>query len=197
MFNEARLLDRVSYGSQFGHEFNTRVTRLRSGHERRNAGWSMPLGKYRVMYQALLPEHHQYVLDAHMACMGSLIPFRFRNLTDFVATSQPIGTGTGAEQTLQLEKVYTFGTFSLSRKISKPVSGTVKVYEDGVLVPAVVDYETGSVVLTASSGSAITWTGEFDIPVRFESDSIDVDPVARTGAGFALRADVGLVEVRL
>ena len=71
------------------------------------------------------------------------------------------------------------------------------VYEDGQPIPAVVDYTTGLVTVTAPPSSPITWSGEFDIPVRFESDRLDVDPIARTSQGFVLTADVDLVEVRL
>ena len=53
MFNETRLLDCVAYGSEFGQEFSTRITSLRSGVERRNANWSMPLGRYSVLYGSI------------------------------------------------------------------------------------------------------------------------------------------------
>ena len=197
MFNETRLLDCVSYGSQFGQEFNTRVVTLRSGHERRNANWTRPLGRYSVSYDAIRPEHHQDVRRAHMACLGSLIAFRFKDWTDFQGEGEVLGLGTGAPHQYQLVKHYPFGPVSLARPISKPVAGTVVVYEDGQPIPATVDYATGIVTATAPPGEPITWSGEFDIPVRFESDRLDVDPIARTSQGFVLTADVDLVEVRL
>jgi uncharacterized protein (TIGR02217 family) len=197
MFNESRILDRVAYGSQFGMEFSTRINSLRSGVERRNANWSAPLCHGSLMYQNLDYADHALVRDAHMACMGSLVAFRFKDWTDYQADAQVIGEGSGVEQALQLVKVYTFGPLALSRPIKKPVSGTASIFEDGVVTAAVIDYTTGLVTLTAAPGSVITWSGEFDVPVRFVSDRLDSDPVARRQAGFILSSDVDLIEVRL
>lgn len=197
MFNETRLLDCVSYGSQFGQEFNTRITALKSGKERRNANWTLPLGRYSVSYQALVPEDHPLVRGAHMACMGSLIAFRFKDWTDYQAQRQQIGVGTGSPQTLQLVKNYPFGPISLARMIKKPVPGTVVIFGYDLPLDAAVDYTTGLVTVTAPTGAPITWSGEFDVPVRFESDRLDVDPVALRNNEYILSADVDLVEDRL
>lgn len=198
MFNEVRLLDCVSYGSEFGQEFSTRIVTLYSGVERRNANWSAPLGKYSIIYTALRPEDHEKVRDAHMASMGAFIPFRFKDWTDYKVEDQFIGLADGAEQTLQLVKSYNFGPVELTKKISKPVMNTVTVYADGVEIPLVtVDYILGTVTFTASVGARITWSGEFDVPVRFVDDQLDVEPITRVDDGFALSCDVDLIEVRL
>lgn len=197
MFNETRLLDCVSYGSQFGHEFKTRITPLKSGRERRNAEWKLPLGRYSVIFDALKPEDHLLVRGAHMACMGSLIAFRFKDWTDFAAVREPLGTGTGNQQVLMLAKAYKFGPLSMSRPIAKPVPGTVTVFVDGQPAQVEVDYTTGAVTVAGPAGSSITWSGQFDVPVRFESDRLDCDPIVRRSNGFVLSADVDLVEVRL
>jgi uncharacterized protein (TIGR02217 family) len=197
MFNESRILDRVAYGSQFGMEFSTRINSLRSGVERRNANWSAPLCHGSLLYQNLDYADHALVRDSHMACMGSLVAFRFKDWTDYQAQAQVIGQGSGVEQVLQLVKVYTFGPLTLSRPIKKPVSGTATIFVDGVATAAAIDYTTGLVTLTAAPGSVITWAGEFDVPVRFVSDRLDSDPVARRKDGFILSSNVDLIEVRL
>lgn len=196
MFNEARLLDCVAYGSQFGQAFNTRIVSLRSGAERRNANWSMSLGRYSVLYQALKPGDHQLVRGAHMASLGSAIPFRFKDWTDYRADGEQIGVSTGGLQTLQLTKSYHFGPLSLTRIITKPVAGTVTAFADGSPIAASVNTATGEIIIDTAPGAVITWSGEFDVPVRFESDRLDVDPIARMAGDFVLSADVGLVEVR-
>lgn len=197
MFNETRLLDCVSYGSEFGQEFSTRIVSLNSGVERRNINWSMPLGRYSIIYQALKPEDHQKVRAAHMASMGSAIPFRFKDWSDYQADNEVLGTGTGEEQTLQLVKAYRFGPVELTRIIKKPVASGLVVYSDGVAIPSAVDAATGQVTVVANEGELVTWSGEFDIPVRFDDDRLDVEPLARRSSGFVLSADVGLTEVRL
>lgn len=195
MFNETRLLDKVAYGSEFGQEFNTRQVTLRSGHERRNINWSAPLGRYSVSYVALLPADHLLVYHAHMSCFGSAIPFRFKDHLDFQATAEPIGSGTGAAQSLQLIKTYSFGPLDLTRVISKPVTATI--YEDGVPISASVDMTTGIATFTATPASLITWSGEFDVPVKFDEDRLDCQPVSRSNGQFLLSANVTLSEVRL
>lgn len=197
MFNETRLLDCVAYGSQFGQEFRTRVVSLKSGYERRNVEWSMPLGRYSVLFQALEPDDHSLVRAAHMASMGSAIPFRFKDWTDYQADGEVIGTATGSPQELQLVKTYTFGALTLQRVISKPVEDTVTLYADGIEIGVSVDETTGIVSFIAAVGAEITWSGEFDIPVRFESDRLDFDPAAKSGSNFLLSGDVDVVEVRL
>jgi uncharacterized protein (TIGR02217 family) len=196
MFNETRLLDDVAYGSHFGQEFNTRITALRSGQERRNANWTRPLGRYSVSYTALYPEDHLLVRGAHMASMGSAIAFRFKDWIDYEADREQIGYATGVEQQVQLTKTYKFGPLNLLRPISKPVAGTVTIYADGQVMPmAVVDYAKGIVTVTAPVEAVLTWSGEFDVPVRFASDRLDFSPVAPGDEGFMLGADVDLVEV--
>ena len=197
MFIEERLLDQVVYGSTFGQEFQTRVITLKSGHERRYANWTKPRGQYSVSYTALRPEDHALVRGAHMACMGSLIAFRLKDWTDFYAASEPLTTGTGSPQTVQLSKAYTFGSATLDRPIFKPVVGTVEVFADALLISSTIDYTTGMATFTANPGSVVTWSGEFDIPVRFVSDRLDVDPKAKRGRDFILGADADLIEVRL
>lgn len=197
MFNETRLLDCVAYGSQFGQEFKTRVVTLKSGFERRNIEWAMPMGRYSVLYQALAIDDHKLVRGAHMASFGSAIPFRFKDWTDYTAEDEVIGTATGTAQYLQLVKTYTFGSLSLERVISKPVYGTVQLYADGDPIAATVDTTTGIVEFTADLGETISWSGEFDVPVRFANDRLDFDPNGQAGGGFILTGDVELIEVRL
>jgi len=195
MFIEQRLLDCVAYGSEFGHEFKTRISKLESGHERRASLWSLPLGRYSIRYNLINPAHHQLVRHAHLVCRGSAIAFRFKDWLDFRAENESLGIADGTLQTFPLTKTYSFGGQFLRKPIAKPV--TVQMYADGQPVSAAIDYSTGKVELTAAAGSVISWTGEFDMPVRFESDRLDCEPLGNTGEGFALSADVGLVEVRL
>lgn len=197
MFNETRLLDCVAYGSEFGQEFSTRIVALKSAVERRNINWSMPLGRYGIIYSALRAEDHKEVRAAHMASMGSAIPFRFKDWTDYQADGEVIGAGTGDMQTVQLVKAYKFGPVTLSRIIKKPIASGLVVYSDGAPIASTVDATTGLVTFLAGAGAVVTWSGEFDIPVRFDDDRLDMEPLARRGDGFILSADVGLTEVRL
>jgi len=195
MFNETRLLDSVAYGSEFGKEFNTRIVKLRSGHDRRNINWSAPLGKYSIIYTALLEEDHELVYNAHMASFGSAIGFRFKDFVDYEAVNQLIGVGTGAVQVLQLTKTYSFGPLDLVRNITKPVSATI--YADGVEISSSLDTTIGLVTITAELAAEITWSGEFDVPVIFDEDRLDCQPVTKSNGKFLLSSNVTLSEIRL
>lgn len=199
-FIEERLLDKVAYGSKFGQEFNTSVIEKRNGSEQRNAEWDLPRGRYKVAYDLLQTEDdHHCVRQAFMACRGSLNGFRFKDFTDFkVKTPEKIGTGDGGSMTLQLVKRYKFGNEVLERIITKPVAGSVKVYENGVLIPHTLDTIRGLVsIIGTTAGSTITYTGEFDVPVRFNIDSLTVSPITKNGkGGFFISTDVDLIELK-
>ena len=71
-------------------------------------------------------------------------------------------------------------------------------FNNGTPISFVLDITTGEVEFTASAGDAITWSGEFDVPVRFESDRLDVQPIIlRDGGYYALTANVNLTEIRI
>jgi uncharacterized protein (TIGR02217 family) len=130
-----------------------------------------------------------------MACMGRLIGFRFKDWTDYAADQESVGASTGGTQEMQLRKGYNFGPIVMWRKISKPVS--VQLYADGSPIASATDMTTGLVTFTASDGAEITWSGEFDVPVRFDEDRLDLEPVAPGSGGFLLSTDVSLSELRL
>lgn len=198
-FVERRLLDTVAYGSEFGHRYKTRTVELKSGVKCRNAQWQQPLGRFALIYENLLQEDVALVVNAHHACMGSLVGFRMRNPFDFNAESEVIGFGTGVEQVLQLKKTYSFETLSNYRDVKKPVEGTVEVFADGASIPFSVNYTNGLVTFTAPSGAEITWSGEFDIPVQFADDDMSwpVDDYSKKHGQYISSNDVELLEIRL
>ncbi|WP_165189973.1 DUF2460 domain-containing protein [Caulobacter soli] len=207
-FHETRLPARLAFGCTGGVERRTRVTTLGSGFERRSSPWSQGCRRY-LIGTAVRPLDDAAELVAFFeARRGRLHGFRFRDPADFkscapsqapAATDQPIGTGDGARKTFALAKTYGTGATAVVRPITKPVAGTVKVAVAGVALAAAayaVDAATGLVTLTSApaAGAAVTAGFEFDTPVRFDGDRIDLTMesfnAARVGA-------VALVEVRV
>ena len=110
---------------------------------------------------------------------------------------QSPGTGTGSTCFFQLVKSYTSGAQSWTRAIVKPVAGTVRVSLGGVeqLSGWTVDTTTGIVTFTTAPGSGVAVAAgfEFDVPVRFDSDSMDVNlDIERLGS----IPSIPLVEIR-
>lgn len=173
-FIEERLLDRVTYGFTGGPTFTTTRVALFSGIVARNAEQLRPKYRFRAPYEHIQQAHHDTVVASFMATMGALHGFRFKDWADYDATTEVLGTAVGGvDETMQLVKAYDFSTTTYSRIIKKPVTGTVQLYEDTVALASTVDTETGIVTFTSTVGKVITADYEFDVPVMFDSDTME------------------------
>lgn len=181
-FDEVRLPVNVEKGALGGPTFNTTVIELSSGFEQRNQNWSVAKAKYDIAYSIQTIEDLYLVIAFFYARKGKARGFRFRDWSDYQITSnEQFGTGDGVETQFQLSVTYSDAASSYTRNIKKPVSGSVRIWVNSVEVfsPASwsVDTTTGIVtfVTAPTSGHAIEWQGEFDVPVRFDNDSLGVN----------------------
>ena len=186
-FHEVRFPDNISRGARGGPERRTQIVELASGAEERNASWANSRRRYDVAYGIRRADDLAAVVAFFEARNGRLHGFRFKDWADYksalpsqaiTATDQQIGTGTGSLQTFQLAKRYTSGAQTWVRTIAKPVAGTVRVALGMVeqMSGWTVDTTTGLITFTtAPAGGVIVRAGfEFDVPVRFDSDTLDV-----------------------
>ena len=186
-FHEVRFPDNISRGARGGPERRTQVVELASGDEERNASWANSRRRYDVAYGIRRADDLAAVVVFFEARNGRLHGFRYKDWADYKSalpsqaispTDQQIGTGTGSLQTFQLAKRYTSGAQTWVRTVAKPVSGTVRVALGLVeqMSGWTVDTTTGVVTFTtAPANSVIVRAGfEFDVPVRFDSDTLDV-----------------------
>jgi uncharacterized protein (TIGR02217 family) len=114
------------------------------------------------------------------------------------AFDQTIGTGDGVQTAFPLVKIYG-GAFSpYARPIAKPVSGSVRVAVDGVELEDgfTCDIATGIVTFAdpPGAGDAVTAGFLFDVPVRFDTDYLEVD-LSAFAAGAIPK--IPLVEIRV
>lgn len=195
MFIEERLLDSVSYGTVYGESFNTDVKVMRNKSESRNMQWSESQGVYTVVFDALLDEDRAKVMKVFRTCRGRGIGFRLKNWVDYKAKNEVLGVMTENTQSFQLKITSSAGGYTTEKTIRKPVVGRVKVFADGVEVAAIIDYTKGIITVNAAIGSTISWSGEYDIPVRFDNDDIHWSVDAKTGNTFIMGTDVDLVEI--
>jgi len=186
-FHEVRFPDNISRGARGGPERRTQIVELASGDEERNASWASSRRRYDVAYGIRRADDLATVVAFFEARNGRLHGFRYKDWADYKSslpsqavapTDQQIGTGTGSLQTFQLAKRYTSGAQTWVRTITKPVTGTVRVALGMVeqLSGWTVDTTTGVITFTtAPAGGVIVRAGfEFDVPVRFDSDTLDV-----------------------
>ena len=186
-FHEVRFPDNISRGARGGPERRTQIVEMASGDEERNGSWADSRRRYDASYGIRKADDLAAVTAFFEARRGRLYGFRWKDWADYksglpsaiiTATDQPIGTGTGAATTFQLIKRYTSGAQSWTRTITKPVAGTVALALNGVpqITGWTINTTTGVVTFAAAPapGIAITAGFEFDVPVRFDTDTLDV-----------------------
>jgi uncharacterized protein (TIGR02217 family) len=177
------------YGVTSEPDYSVTVISRAGGHERRNRNWSRPLTRVTITVGPgpRADDEIQELLEFWHAVGGMAIGFRYKDEADYKSCrvsgtvskdDQPLVLIAGSPQTYQMVKRYTAGAQTQDREIYKPVSGTILIAVNGVQktenTDYTIDYTTGVVeFLTPLPGSPVTpdltWGGEFDIPVRFDS----------------------------
>lgn len=204
-FHETRLPARLAFGSTGGVERRTEVVTLASGYERRSTPWAAGRRRYLIGANLRSLDDMAALTDFFEARRGRLYGFRFRDFTDFRSCApggtpgpldQVLGEGDGSRTEFALVKRHGEGNGGWVRTIAKPVEGTVRIAVDGAEVEDFeVDTTTGVVTLAGApaEGAAVTAGFEFDTPVRFDADRIEVT-LESFDAG--RMAAVPLIEVR-
>lgn len=197
-FVEIRFPEDIAYGSSGGPGYSTDIVMTTSGHEQRNSNWQHARARYNVAHGVKTQEQLDTLIAFFRARKGRAYGFRFKDWTDYRAVNQLLGTGNGSNTTFQLAKHYDSGNVYETRLVRKPVQGTVKIYADSVLQNSgvTVNHTMGSVTFAAApaAGTAITADFEFDVPVRFDTDSLS----ARLDTyGAYSWSDIPLVELRV
>ena len=186
-FHEVRFPENISRGARGGPERRTQIVELASGDEERNASWADSRRRYDVAYGIRRADDLAAVVAFFEARNGRLHGFRFKDWGDHKSclpsgtpapTDQQIGTGDGVATTFQLVKRYSSGAQSWTRAITKPVAGTVTIALNGAPQPSgwSVSTSTGLVTFAAAPAAdvAVTAGFAFDVPVRFDTDALDV-----------------------
>lgn len=208
-FHEVRFPANLSFGSVGGPERRTEVVTLANGFEERNTPWAHSRRRYDAGLGLRSLDDVETLVAFFEARRGRLYGFRWKDWADFKScpasrvpafTDQVIGLGDGATRVFGLGKAYASGAGEYLRPIVKPVDGTVTlgVQREQVFeaVHWVLEPSTGRVTFDSppAPGVEITAGFEFDVPVRFDTDLIQVS-VASFRAGDV--PAVPVVEVRL
>lgn len=205
-FHEIRFPTTISLASHGGPERKTEIVTLGSGFEERNAVWSASRHRYDVGYGVKTLDDLHAVIAFFEARLGRLYGFRFKDFLDYKSctpsavpapTDQLIATGDGQTKTFALRKTYRSGPSQYIRAITKPVAGSLRVAVNAVEQSGVaLDSTTGIVSFGAAPplGAAITAGFEFDVPVRFDTDSLSI---ALTNFSAGEIPSIPLVEIRL
>ncbi len=178
-----RLPAGIEKGSQFSPTFMNVIQESLAGNEQRYAQWDKCRGVGDISYGLLnstdTAGDFRAIVAIYRAHYADLLPFRFKDWSDYQCTSENFGTGDGAETEFQLTKTYDpsyilgFGAGSLVYVRDIILLATAPVIKvDNVTKTVVTDYNISNGLVTFTSppanGKALTWTGEFDVPVRFD-----------------------------
>jgi uncharacterized protein (TIGR02217 family) len=211
MFHETRFPTAISRGAHGGPERRTDVVVLGSGAEERNARWADSRRSWNAGWGIKSLDDLHTVIAFFEERRGRLHGFRWRDPTDFkscppestpTALDQPIGIGDGTTTVFQLKKVYGAAFNPWARAIRKPVAGTVLIAVAGIVqVPITayaVDHATGLVTFQPghipAAAQAITAGFEFDVPVRFDTDRLEISV---QGFRHGAIPSIPVVEIRL
>lgn len=182
--DNVRLPDDIESGAEIGPAFQTSIIELTSGVEQRNEDWSQERLKANISYGMMrrynndgnysdgeVSRTFDQIIDFYRARRGRGRGFLFRDWSDYQANKVNIGTGDGVRKVFQLK--LTYGSYE--RRITRPDPPTVKIYANDVAAAFTLG-SLGKVTMTTppAIGEIITATFDWDIPVRFDTDVMQV-----------------------
>ncbi len=207
---DMRAFDDINFPIEIGARaevsasFSTQVITTLSGHERRNADWADAQLSFDVAPGIRSEAELQTLIAFFRARMGPAIGFRFTDPLDHSSSGtgaaptmndQILGTGNGVATAFALVKHYGVAPGTRSRRITRPVAGSVVVAVGGVATSAWQLAATGIVQfdIAPPAGASISAGFLFDVPVRFADDRLDVGRATFAAGDIA---SVVLVEIK-
>lgn len=192
-FHEVRFPLDIALGARGGPQRRTAIVTLASGREERTARWAHSRRRWDAGYGVKTFAGLASVVAFFEERRGRLHGFRWRDRIDWRSgppdaapspLDQALGTGDGTRLAFALVKTYGAAHAPYARPIVKPLSGTVRVAVAGVEQLAGTQFDcdpTTGIVTFADApapGAAVTAGFAFDVPVRFDTDSLEIDASA-------------------
>lgn len=195
-FDNVRLNPHIERGSKGGPGFKTTIITLSSGKEQRVAEWLHERGEWDISYGIMNKEDYRQVYDFFRARRGKFRGFRFKDWADYQATNEQIGIGDGATRTFKLVKNYDF----YKKRITRPIAGTASVTFNGTPKTSgwSLNSDNGTITFNnhedhiPGAGVVVRASFEFDLPVRFDIDKLDLRMIWERAATFP---DIAIVEL--
>ncbi len=208
-FHDLRFPAHLSAGSTGGPERRTEIVTLSNGFEERNTAWKDSRRRYDAGIGLRSMDDLHAVLSFFEARSGRLHAFRWKDFLDFKscapsatpgATDQVLATADGSVTEFYLTRKYGSSGYEYVRRILKPVVGTVLVAVNGAPrtegADYTVDHGEGRISFTTppAAGGVVSAGFEFDVPVRFDTDRIEVNMASFASGEIP---SIPIVEVRL
>ena len=190
-FHEVLFPIDVALGASGGPERVTEVVTTASGREERNTRQADSRRRWDAGFGVRTLAALSQVVAFFEERRGRLYGFRWRDRLDHSsglpgaapsALDQFLGIGDGTRRAFPLAKTYGLLHAPYARPISKPVAGSVRVAVDGIeaAAEAFSANESSGLVTFAEGaapgvGAAVTAGFLFDVPVRFDTDFLEVN----------------------
>ena len=178
----------LAFGASGGPSRRTDITQLASGREHRNTPHAASRRRYNAGAGIKTIDELHDLIAFFEARLGQLYSFRFRDPLDYKsckpsatisATDQRLGTGDGERSKFPLIKTYEDAGGSYSRAITLPVKNNLVIALNGSPVlsqDVTFDTQSAEVFFTTPPQSEVIITAgfEFDVPVRFDTNQLDI-----------------------
>ena len=170
------LPENIERDAKGGPQFNTSVFTGTDGAEFRSINWPRSYGKWSISlgYRQDDDPDYQAVLNLFYSVRGRGYGFLFKDWSDYRMVNAPLAPPATPGGPMQMQKIYAGGAASYARKITRPRDGTIviKDWTGAILSGAAADPATG---LVTGAAVGATCSCEFFVPVRFDTDILQID----------------------
>lgn len=199
---------RIAFHATAEAQWQTELTSVLSGFEATNQNWAQTRHAYDAGLAIRTASDYLQVKTHFHAMRGRAKSFPFLDPIDHTVT-QAAGVLTAAASNWQMFYRYGSGGGVYDRKITRPRTGTIKVFRTrstvttDVTSSSTITYTTGIVAITGHvSGDTYAWSGEFFVPCRYDIDRlpgaiVDKQPPGRASPELLVECNsIPLLEVR-
>ena len=186
-FHDTRFPPDISLGARGGPERKTQVVIRANGRETRNQQWADSRRRYNAAKGVRSMNDLHKVVEFFEERRGRMYAFRWKDWGDYKscppgdeinATDQVLGVGDGVQKEFQLVKTYGANFEPYTRKILLPAETKPIITAVGGVPAAgfVLDPTTGllTFAVAPAAGQQVTAGFEFDVPARFDSDTLEL-----------------------
>lgn len=172
-FSEERLDLGYDYGTVATITTKTSIIESKNGTEQRTPQWYQPLLQFNIGERSEINDQLDQLIAFYQARKGAYQGFRFKDWSDYQFST--IIT-LDANKQAQLFKAYSVAGFTVKRPLIKIVPGSilVSVGNSPVTTGWTVNFNTGIITFDQVQTEPIQVSGEFDVPVRFATDKINL-----------------------
>lgn len=197
-----------TFGWTGGPGFNTRIVRKINRRERRNADWDQPEHFFILPFQGLTQQQYAPIKRMHLNRRGAWGVFLYRDRLDDTATDELFSVAQAGQTKFQLAKESELDGVPYDRMVfalyvpdaddpGAPLDAPVSILVNGTPTTAfTLDRDTGEVVFDApmAGGELLTWSGQFSLWVRFETDRLPFTIVNRGAISYLIEGSINLIE---